>query len=211
MKTTLQKDWPIVDGDLRRRDYESYTDYVAHQQAKLAHMGAAKLAAHEARYLEALLPRLAADALPRGSSVICLGARGGAEVRAFLSLGCVAVGVDLNPGEANSYVLPGDFHYLAYGHGTVATVFTNALDHCYELDRVLAEVHRVLMPDGTFLVEAVCGTEEGCQPGSYESLAWPTIQALVLHIKAQGFACRSGVPFICPWRGEHLRFARVGA
>jgi SAM-dependent methyltransferase len=201
--------WHAVSQDLRRRDYGSYDDYVAHQQAKLSHMGADKLLAHEARYLEALLPRLMADALPRGTSVICLGARGGAEVRAFLSLGCMAVGCDLNPGGGNPYVLPGDFHALSYGDGTVSAVFTNALDHCYDLDRVLAEVHRVLVAGGRFLVEAVCGTEEGCQPGGYESLAWPTIQALIVHIESPGFTCQSRTPFVCPWRGEHLVFTRI--
>lgn len=202
--------WRDIGRDLQRREYGSYDEYVAHQQAKLQGMGLGVLARHEQRYVEALVPRLAATTWPRGTAVLCLGARGGAEVRAFLSLGCVAIGIDLNPGPANPYVLPGDFHDLLYGDGTVGVVFTNALDHCYDLNIALMEVGRVLVPEGCFVVEAVRGTREGCAPAEYESLTWPTIDALVQVIEARGFVCTHRTPFDCPWPGEHLVF-RLGA
>lgn len=195
-------------GDLQLRTYESYPEYCAHQAQKRDRMKPGALEAYETTFLAALHPRLAAVALARGTSVVCLGARGGAEVRAWLSLGCVAIGIDLNPGPENPYVVTGDFHALPYADGTVGAVFTNALDHCYDFTRVIAEVRRVLADDGRFIVEAVCGTDEGVRAGGYESCAWRTIAALVEAITAHGFTVTRRESFTCPWPGEHLVFGK---
>lgn len=193
---------------LQRRPYASYEEYLVHQRQKFDRMTPAELEAYEARYLTSLRPRLAASGLARGTTVLCLGARSGAEVLAFIELGCVAVGIDLNPGPVNPYVLLGDFHALPYGSGTLDVVFTNALDHCYALDRVLAEVFRVLKLGGQFLVEAVRGTREGCALGPYESFSWDTIDALITAIESRGFKCAYREPFESPWPGEHLVFKK---
>lgn len=42
-----------------------------------------------------------------GTTVLCLGARLGGEVRAFKSHGATALGIDLNPGEGNMDVVAG--------------------------------------------------------------------------------------------------------
>ena len=47
-------------------------------------------------------------------TVLCLAARIGTEVKAFLDLGCFAIGIDLNPGTDNRYVVHGDFHDLQF-------------------------------------------------------------------------------------------------
>ena len=83
-------------------------------------------------------------------------------------------------------------------------MFTNALDHAYDLATVLAECRRVLTPSGILWVEAVRGVEEGCHVGAYESLSWPTIDALLQVIEAHGFTCRERMAFDCPWPGEAL-------
>lgn len=193
-------------GDFWQRGYASYPAYVAHQKSKRDRMTATKLAKYEARYLAALQPRLSfgADVIWPGSRVLCLGARGGAEVRAFRALGCQAFGIDLNPGPDNPDVFTADFHALPFSDATMDVVFTNALDHVYDLDRMLAEVRRVLVLYGQFIVEAVRGTNEGCLPAAYESLSWPTIDALVSIISARGFTWMRRTPFDCPWPGEHL-------
>jgi SAM-dependent methyltransferase len=199
--------WTALDRTLRRRSYDSYSAYLSHQGAKLDRMPSEKLIAYERRYTAALVPRLERVECTPGTTVLCLGARGGAEVRAFRSLGCVAIGIDLNPGLNNPDVVRGDFHALPFGNQTFGAVFTNALDHVYDMGALLAEVRRVLMPDGRFLVEAVRGTQEGCAPGSYESAAWETVDALQALIVSQGFTLiRRGPLFDCPWSGEPLVF-----
>lgn len=206
---TTDVTWKPIGGELWRLEYASYLEYVNHQRTKLDRMKIGELEAYEARYLPFLTSRLIADGFTRGTTVLCLGARGGAEVRAFLSIGCVAVGIDLNPGPGNQYVLRGDFHNLQYGDRTIAVVFTNALDHCFDLDRVLMNVRRVLVSGGQFIVEAVRGTREGCALGPYESFAWDTIDGLIHAIEQRGFACERRESFSIPWPGQHLVFRQA--
>src|ERR1700752_401354 len=107
-----------VDTDLRRREYASYDDYVAHQRSKLATIKNPK------RKREVLLNGLRERLGPhpentRGTSVICLGARYGAECEAFIERGAFAVGVDLNPGPSNRFVVTGDFHAMQYADASI--------------------------------------------------------------------------------------------
>jgi hypothetical protein len=66
---------------LERRIYASYQDYLKHQQTKLEYLD---LSRYEADYQRLLRERLANVAgLNQGMVALCLGARLGAEVRAF--------------------------------------------------------------------------------------------------------------------------------
>jgi SAM-dependent methyltransferase len=86
--------------------------------------------------------------------VLCLGARLGGEVRAFRSLGALAIGIDLNPGPINAVVLPGDFHHLPFAASTFDLIFTNVIGHAFDLARLEHEICRVLKPRGGFLMDA---------------------------------------------------------
>ena len=70
---------------LSQRDYSDYEDYIQVQSSKLEYLD---LESHEVRFREALKSRLEdLDFVGRAQSVVCLGARLGAEVRSFLDLG----------------------------------------------------------------------------------------------------------------------------
>ena len=56
----------------------------------------------------------------------------------FIDHGAFAVGIDLNPGRDNRWVVIGDFHALQYADASVDVVYTNSFDHVFELERVLA-------------------------------------------------------------------------
>jgi SAM-dependent methyltransferase len=101
----------------------------------------------------------------KGKRVICLGARLGGEVRAFKSLGALAVGIDIEPGPQNPDVLYGDFHQIHFPARCFEVAFTNVIDHVFDLDRFLDEVSRVLLSDGVFYVELARG-----KAGQYEVL-----------------------------------------
>ena len=88
------------------------------------------------------------------------GARLGTEVRALHRLGHFAVGIDLEPGPDNHYVLPGDFHHIVFPDGSIDAIYTNALDHVFDLERVLGEVARLLRPGGLFIADIELGYEE---------------------------------------------------
>jgi SAM-dependent methyltransferase len=199
-----------ADTPLQVRGYRSYSEYVAHQASKLDLEG--DLTQHDESLRHGLRERLSIGPLARvHGSILCLGARGGGEVRAFLDLGAFAVGIDVNPGVRNRYVLFGDFHTLQFPDASVDIVYTNALDHALDLRRVLGEVRRVLRPDGTLIVEAVRGSKEGGVFQEWESTAWPTIADLVRTIESAAFDLVYERPITAPFAGRHLRFRIAGS
>jgi SAM-dependent methyltransferase len=181
------------DGEFGRRRYKSYQDYVSHQASKVDDPAfRRKLEEQEEEQYQGFRRRFAlAPEISGKRTVLCLGARLGTEVRAFKDMGFFGIGVDLNPGGANSHVVRGDFHHLAFPDGSVDVVYTNVLDHAFDLERVMGEVRRVLSADGVALIEVIRGTDEGYLPQEYESVAWKT---------ARGFADKlaeiSGMPLI---------------
>jgi SAM-dependent methyltransferase len=206
LRMKVSAHWDDEEGGarLRRRRYRSYEAYVAHQRSKLERV---QLGAYDVEYRQVLAARLAAIADVRpGASVLCLAARLGTEVKAFADRGCFAVGIDLNPGQGNRHVVHGDFHDLQFADGSVAIVFTNSLDHCFDLQRVLAEVRRVLAPGGLFIVEAIRGEDEGGRPLFYESFSWATLDELARAIEGAGFEAAARASFEYPWPGEQLCF-----
>lgn len=194
------------DTGLMRRQYASHEQYRAHQRSKLAYMEPENLRSYDTRLREALTDRLRQAGIRAGSRVLCLAARRGGEVRAFLDCGCFAVGMDLNPGADNPYVVSGDFHALQFPDHVVDVVFTNSLDHVRDLKAVVSEMRRVLVPTGRALIEARVGDAEGSKFAYYESYAWPTVSALIEKLEAEGLALVDRTPITEPWRGEHLTF-----
>ncbi len=124
--------------------------------------------------------------LASAQCVLCLGARLGTEVRALHALGHFTVGIDLNPGRQNAYALHGDFHQIVFPDGSVDAIYTNALDHVFDLDRVIAEVRRLLKPAGVFVVDMVVGFAEGNPAGEFESFAWNSMGTLIQKVCSSG-------------------------
>jgi len=183
------------------RSYSSYDEYISHQAAKLETLD---LADYDARYRELLAQRLSTAAhVEPDARVLCLAARIGTEVRAFHDLGCFAVGIDVNPGEGNRWVLHGDFHDLQFPDGSVDVVFTNSLDHALDVDRLLQEVRRVLRPGGLFVLEASLGADEGFKPREFETFYWATVEDLLLLVEGHGFTRLGSLGFEQPWPGIH--------
>ncbi|HET6469004.1 MAG TPA: class I SAM-dependent methyltransferase, partial [Geminicoccaceae bacterium] len=168
------------------RQYGSYDEYLAHQSSKLAQISE-RLHETEAEDLAEFERRFGGCAALQGMrNVLCLGARLGTEVRALHKLGLFAVGIDLNPGPENPYVLVGDFHALVFPTGSVDVVYTNVLDHAFDLEKLTAEIRRVLHPNGVFLADVLAGYDEGFTPGEFEAMHWRSIETLA------GQICRVG-------------------
>eukprot|EP00873_Tetraselmis_striata_P042295 jgi/Tetstr1/462559/TSEL_007547.t1 len=158
------------DGDLAVTKYKSYDEYVAHQKSKLN----AKF--HKIKTIDAV-QRQGYSVYFRKlgcfdkSSVLCLGARLGGEVAAFDDAGALAIGIDLNPGPENKYVLTGDFHNLQFGDGRFDFVFMNVLDHAFDLMALRREICRVLRPSGRFVVDWLPGGNDNKkQAQTWESI-----------------------------------------
>ena len=189
----------------KRRDYARYEDYVKHQQTKLNMRSRSKNWKHDAKYRSVLRERLEEVSVSfSGKKVLCLGARTGGEVQSFLDLGAFAVGIDLNPGKENRYVLFGDFHDVQFPENSVDIVFTNALDHVLYMDKWIAEVQRVLVPQGLLIFEAIDGRDKRSSVGFYESFWWNAVDDLAALFERSQFKLsrRSRIDF--PYRGEQL-------
>lgn len=201
-------DWKDA-GGLKLRPYSDYDTYLAHQASKLKTVD---LTVYEQRFKQALTERLRKmPDLYRGRSVLCIGARTGVECEAFIECGCFAVGVDLNPGERNRYVVVGDFHALQFATSSIYAVYTNALDHVFEFDRVIAEVVRVLMPSGLFIADIVRGMadEGGRQPGAYESAWWESVETPISRIQSEDLTLISREHIAVPFNGDECIFERA--
>lgn len=187
----------------RKREYRQYDEYLSHQKSKLATLN---LNEYDVKYREALRERARASIERPAMTVLCLAARLGTEVKSFLDLGCFAVGIDLNPGSENHFVVHGDFHKIQYPEKSVDIVFTNALDHVLDFEKVVDEIKRIIKPGGLFLIEVPNGLKEGQRPAFYESFYWSKVDDLVKKFSEKNFYLLSKEPFTYPWNGQHLRF-----
>jgi len=175
------------DGNLSSRRYDSYENYLAHQRSKLGVLLSRGVPLSDLQHLDRFKRHLAVvTELTVPASVLCLAARTGSEVEAFISLGHFAVGIDLNPGPNNRYVVNGDFHALQFADDSIDCVFTNSLDHALDLAKIVTEVKRVLKPGGIFLLEVYRGYDEGKVIGEWESLHWSTAKSLAEKVSELG-------------------------
>jgi SAM-dependent methyltransferase len=79
-------------------------------------------------------------------SMLCLGARTGCEIKAFINCGFEATGIDLYP--LDNIVIKADWHDIPFNSATFDNVYTNAIDHCYDAEKLSNEIHRVLKQKG---------------------------------------------------------------
>lgn len=173
-------------GEVTQRQYASYDEYLSHQAQKLDKIVHRLEETENEDFAEFKRRFDGCAALAEARSVLCLGARLGTEVKALHSLGYFAVGIDLNPGPENHYVLPGDFHHLVFPDGSVDAVYTNTLDHVFDLEKMIGEVKRLLRPGGLFVTDVLLGYEEGFIPGAYESTHWRKSDEFIEKIRELG-------------------------
>ena len=193
--------WQKGDDHLTRRQYATYQEYLDHQAAKLDEVRD-RLEETAAEDLAEFTRRFATcTAIPARARVLCLGARRGTEVEAFLNLGHFAVGIDLNPGTDNKYVLSGDFHKLVFPDASVDVVYTNVFDHVFDLEQMLREIARVLTSTGILVADILPGYEEGFTPGRFEATTWPRLDVLIEQIMKVSTLRRESVRDL----GKHRR------
>ena len=208
LRRRIGERWSTTNTGLASREYPDYDAYLEHQRTKFDAMREKSIRGHDARFYAALTERLAALPFPlTGKAVLCLAARQGTEVRAFIDRGAFAIGIDLNPGKDNKYVVVGDFHNLQYADGSLDVVYTNSLDHAFDLPRILGEVRRVLNPDGVFVAEVGRGTENEFGRGFYEATSWKNLDELLAIFASAGFGLVRRSSFEQPWPGEQLIFS----
>ncbi len=180
----------MVKSPFHIKKYDCYDSYLAHQCSKLnkklaTPTGKVWLERHEKVYYEFVKIVLKSLAIKstydyQGKNCLCVGARGESEVRAFIDMGCIAIGIDLYPTPNNCYVVTGDVARIQYNENSFDIVYTNALDHFLLIDQSLQNIKRVLRPDGMFLL--VTGTPDGAKDDLYASTYWDSEEALETYL-----------------------------
>jgi SAM-dependent methyltransferase len=190
----------------KRREYSSYEEYVRHQQSKFQYLD---LTEYDRNYRQQLGERLQSlSSVKKGANVLCLGARQGTEVKAFLDLGCFAVGIDLCPGKDNKFVLYGDFHDLQFPTESADVIFTNSFDHVFNAEKMIGEIKRVLKAGGLLIIEAIHGESQSTAPDHYASFWWQRVDDLVALLAKHGFIPGQRTSFSQPWPGEQICFVK---
>jgi SAM-dependent methyltransferase len=166
------------EGGLRRRDYADYDEYVLHQQQKLEEIlkiggGFSNASVSRARVRFYRRFRHLVGLVPPEAVVVCAGARLGTEVEVLRDLGFRnAYGIDLNPGPDNPLVQPGDFHRLENETSSVDVIYSNSLDHAFDLDRFFEEHARALKPTGYALYDLDLTLRDAERTHPFESVVW---------------------------------------
>lgn len=197
-----------VHGTVRLK-YQSYDSYLTHQGEKLE-KNFGQISQSDRDYSQLVYERYKDHpAVGNGKTCLCLGARLGGEVRGFLRAGSLAIGVDINPGPKNNFVLFGDVHNLVFPHASFDVVFTNIIDHIFDLKQFVAEIHRVLKPGGFFITELAAAKP---RPGSYEVLD-TTNQDSIISIISNHLILESDKEVInktdyINWSGRNLFFKK---
>ena len=186
----------MIDMSLHYRKYKDYDGYLRHQPVNLRRRYAYFQKQFDARCrrigsrIEAGFVKMT---LPKGP-ILCLGARLGEEVKAFRDLGFSALGIDLYPGENNPYVVKGDFHNLQFDNQEFGGIYTNAIDHAFDLPKIASECFRVLRDDGFMFLDIstnqrLTDRRHVARPQgmSWEAMVRDKIDDVVVVFKHQGF------------------------
>jgi len=124
--------------------------------------------------------------------MLCLGARTGCENKAANNLGYNALGIDLYP--LDPVVIKADWHDIPFDDGSFDNVYTNAIDHCFDVQKLAKEVRRVLKYKGRFFFQTskkqMLKTKEDREQyisASSNFLFWDDGMSLAKHLTQFGF------------------------
>ncbi len=162
--------------DLNYRDYSDYDEYLTHQSLKLDELIKIKggfsnkdIFDYRLRFYRRF--KYLSSFLPEDALIICLGARQGTEVETLRDIGYgKAQGLDLNPGSGNDLVKKGDFMNLDYETSTVDLIYSNCVDHAFDLEKYFTEGARVIKEDGYALYDLNIADDDGGAP--FEAVRW---------------------------------------
>jgi hypothetical protein len=165
------------------RDYANYDEYRLHQQQKFDEILKLKggfsnqvISQYRLKFYRRF--RYILKLLPPTACIVCAGARQGTEVEVFHDLGFKnAYGIDLNPGPDNPWVRAGDFMHMENDTSSVDLVYTNCVDHAFNLTDFLAEHRRVIKPSGYVLYDLALASRSG--QGPFEAVAWQSEEVLL--------------------------------
>ena len=145
----IDKYWVIM---IKLNKYTSYSEYCKHQKSKALLENV--LEDHKLKWndrVDYFINEFKDLNLPNKSNVLCIASRYGEEVEALKKLNHNAIGIDLI--EFKPYTIKMDMHKLEFEDGSFDVVYTNAIDHSYDIKKCIKEMIRVLKEEGTIIIK----------------------------------------------------------
>jgi SAM-dependent methyltransferase len=179
--------------EILRRKYRSISQYIKHQKSKFNLIENNLIKKFDMR-VEMFYKRFnhlfGSNSI--SGSVLCLGARDGAEVESLRKYGLLAIGIDIKYPKDSPYVHFGDFHHIPYPNNCFDYAYMNCFDHVYDPVVVLGEIYRILRTKlGILVLDLVDGeeeTENKSQNWAFESLIWKKKQQIIDLVEKHGFS-----------------------
>lgn len=166
------------------KEYKSYDEYLEQQKSKLDDGLTEKkwFKDYNTKYPKMLKWLFKTAKLDiSGLSALCIGARTGEEVEALCGLGAFTVGIDVNTGKDNKWVVTGDASNIQYPDRCVNVVYTNVLDHILDIDKCLSEIKRILKPDGLFIL--LIGSANDAKIDRWGSTYWDSVDSVICYLR----------------------------
>ena len=135
-----------------REDYKDYEDYLFRQlRSRNNPEKIAKKISKRKRRIKWFNERFSVldGYVIKGSKALCLGARLGEEVEVLRDRGFAAVGIDLVG--YPPLVIAGDFHKIPFKDNSFDFIYSNSVDHVFDIEKFSSEVNRVLKKGGYVL------------------------------------------------------------
>ena len=124
--------------------------------------------------------------IKESGKVLCVGARTGAEVEAFIELGYDAIGIDLL--ECKPYVIVMDMMNMKFDC-KFDIIYTNSIDHCYDIVKFAEQIKNNINSNGILIIDINHGVRAG-KIGKYESVSIGKNEDIV------DIFCKNGFKFI---------------
>jgi len=160
------------------REYKNKDEYFNHQLEKTTNKNVKKNKTRDwkgsiIRYKE-LFKNYGVE---ENKNCLCIGSRYGQEVEALRNMNCSAIGIDLV--EFPPYTIVMDMHDLKYDDKSFDVLYSNALDHSWDINKSVSEMFRVAR-------EKVIITILLNNRGNYEVTVFDSLDDIIDIVKSLG-------------------------
>jgi SAM-dependent methyltransferase len=174
--------------------YSDYNKYLESQKEKtLGHLSNKKIMCSDRKLVNRFFNRnLHLKTINSAGKVLCLGARSGVEVEAFIKLGYDAIGIDLI--ECKPYVIVMDMMNMKFDY-KFDIIYTNSIDHCFDIIKFIEQIKNNLNDNGIVVIDFI--HNKHCGVGGYEAVNLGTTPDLIQYFINANFIllkCFSDLP-----------------
>jgi SAM-dependent methyltransferase len=143
------------------RKYKSYEEYLEHQSSKFGRMFKNKSEKVRPEFFKKrvkkfikVMEKISKYIGDKNKNILCAGARNGAEVKSLKKLHFKnVIGIDINPGRNNKYVIKGDFNHTCFNDNAFDVIYSNCIDHVWDIKLFSLEMNRILKNKGILILE----------------------------------------------------------